>query len=411
MKYIQKNDKQIYSLIKKEQKRQQTQIRLIPSENYVSHAVLEATGSVLTNKYSEGYSKKRYYQGQEVIDQVEDIAKERAEKLFGVQHANVQPYSGSPANLSVYLALLKPGDTIMGMTLTSGGHLTHGSRVSYSGKLFNVVSYTVSEKTAQLDYDELLEIAKKEKPKLIIAGFTAYPGKISFSKFRKIADEVGAYLHADISHISGLIVAGVHPSPARYADTITTTTHKSLRGPRGAMIMCKSKLAKQIDKSVFPGMQGGPHNNTTAAIAVALKEASKADFRKYGEQVLKNAQALSDALSEHGLEMPFGKTETHLIIADTRPLGVLGKEAAVALEKAGIIVNFNTIPFDPNPPLNPSGIRIGTPAITTIGMKEKEMGQIAGWIARALKNHTNRSRLSQISREVSSFMKNYQYYQ
>lgn len=410
MKYIQKNDKQIFTLIKKEQKRQQSQIRLIPSENYVSQAVLEATGSVLTNKYSEGYAHKRYYQGQEIIDQIEDIAKERAEKLFDVQHVNVQPYSGSPANLEVYLALLKPGDTIMGMALTSGGHLTHGSPVSYSGKLFNIVSYSVSEETAEIDYDELLKIAKKEKPKLIVAGFTAYPGKISFAKFRKIADEVGAYLHADISHISGLVVTGNHPSPSKYADTITTTTHKSLRGPRGAMIMCKSKYAKAIDKSVFPGMQGGPHNNTTAAIAVALKEAAKADFRKYAAQIIKNAQALHEALEENGFIMPFGKTETHLIVADVRPLGVLGKEAAVILEKAGIIVNFNTIPFDPNPPLKPSGIRIGTPALTTLGMKEKEMMQIANWMTDAIKSANNKTRLNQISREVSTFMKSFQYY-
>lgn len=410
MKYLQKNDRQVYNLVLKEEKRQQSEIRLIPSENYVSKAVLEATGSVLTNKYSEGYSHKRYYQGQEVIDQIEDIAKERAEELFGVYHANVQPYSGSPANLAIYLGLLKPGEKIMGMVLSSGGHLTHGAPVSHVGKLFNIVPYTVSEKDHKLDYDEILKTAKKEKPKMIIAGYTAYPRKISFSKMRKIADEVGAYLHADISHISGLVVAGEHPSPAKYADTIMTTSHKSLRGPRGAIVMCKKEHVKSINKSIFPGLQGGPHNNTTAAIAVALKEASKADFRKYAKQIIRNAQKLAAELKDNGFEIITGGTDTHLLLADVTGFGVSGKEAAVALEKAGIIVNANTIPFDPKPPMNPSGIRIGTPAITTIGMKDKEMKQLALWMKEVLENHDDEKFLRKTKKSIAVFMKNFQYY-
>lgn len=410
MKYLQKNDRQIYNLILKEEKRQQSEIRLIPSENYVSKAVLEATGSVLTNKYSEGYAHKRYYQGQEVIDQIEDIAKERAKDLFKVAHVNVQPYSGSPANLAIYLALLKPGDTIMGMELSSGGHLTHGSKVSQVGKLFNIIPYTVSEKTHELDYDELLKLAKKHKPKMIVAGYTAYPRKVSFAKFRKIADEVGAYLHADISHISGLVATGEHPSPARYADTIMTTSHKSLRGPRGAIIMCKKEYAEKIDKAVFPGMQGGPHNNTTGAIAVALKEASKADFRKYAKYIVRNAQSLAEELASHGFKLVTGGTDTHLLLADVTEFGIDGKEAAIALEKAGIIVNANTVPFDPRPPFKPSGIRIGTPAITTIGMKEKEMKQIAEWMKEIIEHHDDEKYLRKMKKTIAAFMKNFHYY-
>lgn len=410
MKYLQKNDRQTYNLILKEEKRQQSEIRLIPSENYVSKAVLEATGSILTNKYSEGYAHKRYYQGQEVIDEIEDIAKARAEELFKVQHANVQAYSGSPANLAIYLALLKPGDKIMGMVLSSGGHLTHGSHVSQVGKLFDIVPYSVSEKTHELDYDEILKIAKKEKPKMIVTGYTAYPRQISFARMKKIADEVGAYLHADISHIAGLVVAGEHPSPARYADTIMTTSHKSLRGPRGAIIMCKKEHAQAIDKSVFPGLQGGPHNNTTAAIGVALKEASKADFRKYAGLIIRNAKKLAESLEENGFKLITGGTDTHLILADVTAFDIDGKEAAVALEKAGIIVNANTIPFDERPPFKPSGIRIGTPAITTIGMKDKEMKHIAEWMKDALVHHDDEKYLKKIKKTIAAFMKNFHYY-
>ncbi|MBU1167202.1 serine hydroxymethyltransferase [Patescibacteria group bacterium] len=407
MQYLQKNDRQIYNLIQKEEKRQYSEVRLIPSENYTSKAVMEASGSVLTNKYSEGYAGKRYYQGQVYIDEIEILAKTRAEELFKVSHANVQPYSGSPANLACYMALLEPGDKIMGMTLTSGGHLTHGASVSAIGKLFEIVPYTVSEKTGLLDFDELEKIAIKEKPKLIIAGYTAYPRKVSFSKFKAIAKKVGAYLHADIAHISGLIVSGEHPSPSPHADTIMTTTHKSLRGPRGAMIMCNSKLAQDIDRAVFPGLQGGPHDNTTAAIAVALKEALGSDFRKYGKQVVRNAQALAEGLQEIGLKLSTGGTDTHLILADVTPLGLIGKQAAVALEKAGLIVNANTIPFDKRSPFSPSGIRLGTPAITTLGMKEKEMKEIVKFIKEVFDHVDNDRKLKQVRKEVEEFMASY----
>ncbi|MBU1119327.1 serine hydroxymethyltransferase [Patescibacteria group bacterium] len=410
MSYLQKNDRKIYNLIEQEKRRQLTTIRLIPSENYVSQAVLEAVGSVLTNKYSEGYAKRRYYQGQSIIDEIEELSKSRAERLFEMPHANVQPYSGSPANLACYLALLKPGDTIMGMTLTSGGHLTHGSSVSYTGKLFKVVPYTVSKETGRLDFDEIRAIAKKEKPKLIIAGFTAYPRKVSFSSFQKIAKEVGAFLHADISHIAGLVAAGVHPSPAGLADTVVATTHKTLRGPRGALILSKKMYAKSIDKAVFPGLQGGPHNNTTAAIGVALKEASRADFRKYAEQIIKNAKTLAEGLTKKGFTLATGGTDNHLVLADVSTRDITGKEAAIALEKAGIIVNYNTIPFDERPPMDPSGIRLGSPAVTTIGMKEAEMKLIVKWISEVLNNHNRESKLRKIGKEVAAFMKNYQYY-
>lgn len=407
MQYLQKNDKQIYNLIKKEEKRQYSVIRLIPSENYVSRAVMEATGSLLTNKYSEGYARKRYYQGQVNIDEIEELTIKRAEDLFSMPHANVQPYSGSPANLACYLALLSPGDKIMGMTLSSGGHLTHGSPVSITGKIFNIVPYTVNKKTGRLDFDELLKIAKKEKPKMIVAGFTAYPRKVSFANFRKIANEVGAYLHADTSHVTGLIVSGDHPSPARFADTFMTTTHKSLRGPRGAIIMCKKEHAKAVDKAVFPGLQGGPHNHTTAAISVALKEASTSDFKKYGHQIARNAKVLAEELKNIGLVLSSGGTDTHLILADVTPFNITGKEAAVSLEKAGIIVNANTIPFDIRSPFNPSGIRLGTPAVTTLGMKEKDMKEIAKFIRKVFEKPMNERHLRLIKKEVTEFMRNY----
>lgn len=407
MQYLQKQDKQIYSLIKNEEKRQAAVIRLIPSENYVSKAVMEATGSVLTNKYSEGYPGKRYYQGQEFIDQIELIAKERAEKLFAMPYANVQPYSGSPANLACYLALLNPGDKIMGMTLTSGGHLTHGAKVSLIGKLFKIIPYTVSKETGRIDFEELRKIARREKPKLIIAGYTAYPRKFSFQKFREIADEVGAYLHADIAHLAGLIAGGVHPSPAKYADTVMTTTHKSLRGPRGAIILTKKKLAKAIDRAVFPMIQGGPHNHTTAGMAVAFKEALSADFRKYAKQIVNNAKALAVELKNIGLKLSSGGTDNHLILADVTPLKITGKIAAVGLEKAGIVLNANTIPFDPRSPFDPSGIRLGTPAVTTLGMKEKEMKQIARFMGDAIESIADEKKLREIKKKVAEFMESF----
>lgn len=384
---LSQKDPLIYSLLQKEDKRQRDTITLIPSENYASLEVRATLSSVFTNKYSEGYSKKRYYQGNENVDDVETIAIERAKKLFKVAHVNVQPYSGSPANTAIYFALLEPlKDKIMGLSLSSGGHLTHGSPVSFSGKYFKTVSFPVT-KEGILDYDEIEKLALLEKPKIIVAGFTAYPRIVDFERFGKIADKVGAYLLADISHISGLVVSGAHPSPASFAHIIMTTTHKSLRGPRGAMIMVTEKglqkdpdLADKIDKAVFPGLQGGPHNNQTASIAVALHEAEAQQFKEYAHQIVKNAKALSNALVQHGFTITTGGTDNHLLVVDLQNKGVNGALAAYALDKAGIITNKNTIPYDPMPPFYPSGIRIGTPAATTRGMKEKDMEQIALWI-------------------------------
>lgn len=387
MQYLKRVDPQIHELIKQEEKRQRDVLEMIPSENYTSKAVLEALGTVLNNKYSEGYPKKRYYQGNSYIDSIELIAEERAKELFKVAHVNVQPYSGSPANAAVFFALLEPlKDKIMGLSLEFGGHLTHGASVSLAGKYYKTVPYTLG-KNGMLDYDEIERLALKEKPKIIICGYTAYPRIIDFKRFGKIADQTGAYLLADISHIAGLVAAGVHPSPVPYAHIIMTTTHKTLRGPRGAIIMVTEKgltkdpeLAEKIDKAVFPGLQGGPHDNQTAAIAVALKEASSAKFRKYGEQVVKNAKKLADKLQELGFELVSGGTDNHLLLIDLRNKNVNGAVAALALEVAGIVVNKNAVPHDPMPPFYPSGIRLGTPAITTRGMKERDMSKIANWI-------------------------------
>ncbi|GIW61958.1 MAG: serine hydroxymethyltransferase [Patescibacteria group bacterium] len=387
MKYLKRVDPQIHELIKQEEKRQRDVLEMIPSENYTSQAVLEALGTVLNNKYSEGYPKKRYYQGNSYIDSIELIAEERAKELFNVPHVNVQPYSGSPANAAVFFALLEPlKDKIMGLSLAFGGHLTHGASVSLAGKYYKTVPYTLG-KNGMLDYDEIERLALKEKPKIIICGYTAYPRIIDFKRFGKIADETDAYLLADISHIAGLVAAGVHPSPVPYAHIIMTTTHKTLRGPRGAMIMVTEKgltkdpeLADKIDKAVFPGLQGGPHDNQTAAIAVALKEASSAKFRKYGEQVVKNAKKLAEKLKELGFDLVSGGTDNHLLLIDLRNKNVNGAVGALALEVAGIVVNKNAVPNDPMPPFYPSGIRLGTPAVTTRGMKERDMIKIANWI-------------------------------
>lgn len=387
MKHLKQTDPQIYELIKQEEKRQKDVLEMIPSENYTSQAVLEALGNVLNNKYSEGYPKKRYYQGNSYIDSVELIAEERAKDLFGVPHANVQPYSGSPANTAVFLALLEPlKDKIMGLSLSCGGHLTHGASVSIAGKYYKSVPYELN-KHGMLDYDAIEELALKERPKIIICGFTAYPRLIDFKRFGKIADKVGAYLHADISHIAGLVVAGVHPSPVPYAHTIMTTTHKTLRGPRGAIIMVTEKglkkdpeLAEKIDKAVFPGLQGGPHDNQTAAIAVALKEAESAKFRKYGEQIVKNSKKLAERLIAHGFDLVSGGSDNHLQLIDLTNKNVNGAVAALALEVANIVVNKNAVPHDTMPPFYPSGIRLGTPAITTRGMKERDMIKVANWI-------------------------------
>ncbi len=405
---LQKTDPTIRDLIIKEEKREWDKMRLIPSENYASDAVMEATGSVLTNKYSEGYAKKRYYEGQQVVDDVELLAIERAKETFGMPHANVQPYSGSPANMAVYHAVLEHGDTIMGLALPHGGHLTHGWKVNFSGKTYNSVPYELNKETELLDYDAILEQAKEVKPKMIIAGYTAYPRIIDWQKFREICDEVGAYLHADTSHITGLIVGGVHPSPYPLADTGITTSHKTLRGPRGAMILSKEEHAEKIDKAIMPGLQGGPHNNTTAAIAVALHEAAQPEFKTYAEQIVKNAKALAERLNSHGFRLVTGGTDNHLILFETQQSkGISGRDAAKALDTAGIVTNCNTVPFDPNPPFKPSGVRIGTPAVTSRGMKESEMEKLGDWMARAIKNVENDSELQKIAKEVQECCKSF----
>ncbi len=377
-------DPEIARLVELEEKRQREKIRLIPSENYTSAAVLDACGTVLQNKYSEGYPGKRYYEGQQFIDQIEALAIARAKSLFGVDHANVQPYSGSPANLAVYLAFCQPGDTIMGMGLPAGGHLTHGWNVSITGKFFRSVAYGVKKETGRVDLDEVRELAKKERPKLLWCGGTAIPRTIDFAAFADIAKEVGAILVADIAHIAGLVAGGAHPSPAAHADVVATTTHKTLRGPRGGMLMCKAPHAGAIDKAVFPGLQGGPHNQTTAGIAVALKEASTDAFKKYAHAIVENAKALAAELMARGYDLVSGGTDNHLILVDLTNKEVPGKKAAQALDKAGLVLNYNTVPFDPRKPFDPSGIRLGTPAVTSRGMGPSEMKQIAAWLDRGV---------------------------
>jgi len=402
-------DPQLAGLIEAEAQRQHDKLRMIPSENYVSAAVLEATGSVLTNKYSEGYAGKRYYEGQQLIDPIETLTVERARSLFGVDHANVQPYSGSPANLAVYLAFLQPGDTLLGMALAMGGHLTHGSPVSVSGRWFRPVGYSVRKDTGRVDFDEVRELARAERPKVIFCGGTAIPRTIDFPAFAEIAREVGAVLVADIAHIAGLIAGGAHPSPVGYADVITTTTHKTLRGPRGAMIMSTEEHAKALDKAVFPGLQGGPHNHTTAGIAVALHEAAQPAFRDYAHQVVANARALAAALTERGFDLVSGGTDNHLILIDLASKGIPGKPAAKALDRAGIELNFNAVPYDPRRPFDPSGIRLGTPALTTRGLTEEQMPQVAAWmddtITAALKD--DEAAISAIAGEVRDLLSGY----
>jgi glycine hydroxymethyltransferase len=378
------SDQEIAELITAEGDRQREMVRLIASENYVSAAVLEATGSVLTNKYSEGYPGKRYYEGQQVIDQVETLAVERAKSLFGVDHANVQPYSGSPANLAVYLAFLQPGDPVMGMALPMGGHLTHGWSVSATGRWFRSVQYGVRKETGRVDMDEVRDIALAERPKLIFCGGTAIPRTIDFPAFAEIAREVGAILCADIAHIAGLVAGGAHPSPVGHADVISTTTHKTLRGPRGAMLMSNAEHAKALDKAVFPGLQGGPHNHTTAAIAVALKEAATDEFRAYAAAVVANAKALAEGLTSHGFDLVSGGTDNHLLLVDLENKQLPGKQAARALDRAGIELNYNTVPFDPRKPFDPSGIRLGTAAVTSRGMTTDDMARVAEWIAQVV---------------------------
>ena len=402
-----KVDPLIARLVAQENVRQQEVIRLIPSENFASAAVVEATASSLANKYSEGYAYKRYYNGQANIDEVEMIAIDRAKTLFGAEHVNVQPYSGSPANLAVYFGLLKPNDRILSMSLPHGGHLTHGWKVTISGQYYDVKQYGVRESDHHIDFDQVRRLAKEHQPQLLICGASAYPRIIDFQAFRDIADEVGALLLADIAHISGLVAGGVHPNPVPVADVVTTTTHKTLRGPRGGMIMCKSSLAKQIDRAVFPGLQGGPHNQTIAGLAVALGEALTPAFKTYASDVVANAQHLADALQERNFKLVTGGTENHLILVDLTPQNITGRDAANALEASGLVCNANSIPFDPRGPFNPSGIRIGTPAVTSQGMGPNEMRRIAEFIDRAVSAHEDPVKLGEIALEVSTLCRQF----
>lgn len=402
-------DPEIADLVAAENIRQRDSVRLIASENYVSAAVLEATGTVLTNKYSEGYPGKRYYEGQQIIDQVETIAIERAKSLFGVEHANVQPYSGSPANLAVYLAFLSPGETVMGMALPAGGHLTHGWSVSATGKWFRAVQYGVRKETGRVDMNDVRDLALAERPKVIFCGGTAIPRIIDFPAFAEIAREVGAILVADIAHIAGLVAGGAHPSPVGHADVITTTTHKTLRGPRGAMIMSTAEHAKALDKAVFPGLQGGPHNHTTAAIAVALREAATEDFRRYAAAIVENAKALGDGLTARGFNLVSGGTDNHLLLVDLENKSIPGKLAAKALDRGGIELNYNTVPFDPRKPFDPSGVRIGTAAVTSRGMGPLDMDQVAAWIEQVIEAEKagDEAAIEKIAAEVHEFARGF----
>ncbi|MDP8203265.1 MAG: serine hydroxymethyltransferase [Candidatus Tenebribacter mawsonii] len=427
MKFIKKNDPELFDAMNNELKRQTENLELIASENFVSRAVLEANGSVLTNKYAEGYpyrySKKtgklkyelygRYYGGCEWVDEVEKLAIERAKKIYGADHVNVQPHSGSQANMAAYFSLVKPGDTVLSLELSHGGHLTHGHPLSFSGALYNIIPYGVNKDTEQFDYEEIRKLAIEHKPKMILAGASAYPRKIDFKKFREIADEVGATLFVDMAHIAGLVAAGQHENPVPYADIVTTTTHKTLRGPRGGMILCKEKYAKEVDKQVFPGIQGGPLEHVIAAKAVAFKEALQDDFIYYQEQVIKNAKALAEALGERGLRLVSGGTDTHLMLIDLGDKdsgNPSGKKMEGALDKAGITANKNTVPFDSRPPFVASGIRLGTPAVTTRGMKESDMKQIAEFISQVFSNVDDEERLAKIKDEVRVFCSKFPLY-
>jgi glycine hydroxymethyltransferase len=393
-------DPEIAALITAEERYEADTLRVIASENYTSRAVLEATGSVLTNKYSEGYAHKRYYEGQRHVDAVEELAKKRLAALFGAEHVNVQPYSGSPANLAVYVAFAKPGETIMGLGLPSGGHLTHGWNVSVTGKFWKSVAYGVRAGDERIDMDQVRDLAREHRPKLLWCGTTAYPRTLDFAAFRSIADEVGAILAADMAHIAGLVAGGAHPSPVGIADVVTTTTHKTLRGPRGAAILCKAAHAAAIDRAVFPGLQGGPHDHTTAAIAVAAREASEPSFRDYAAAVVENARALGAALAARGFRLVTGGTDNHLLLVDMTPKGLGGKPYAQALERAGIVANYNAIPFDPRKPFDPSGVRLGTPAVTSRGMGVAQMDQLAAWMDEVASHITDEARLARIAAGV-----------
>tara|TARA_Y100000310_G_C20682509_1_gene816800 strand:+ start:1820 stop:3115 length:1296 start_codon:yes stop_codon:yes gene_type:complete len=424
-------DPEITHQIALEKRRQQQVLNLIPSENYVTKSVLEASGSILMNKYSEGYPKKRYYQGQAYVDEIETLAIERAKQLFGAEHANVQPYSGSPANMAIYHALLKPKQKIMGMRLDMGGHLTHGHKVNFSSRYFTPIQYPVDPETERLDMYYIRKMAQREKPQIIVAGATAYPRIIDFKIFHEIAEEVGAYSMADISHIAGLIAGNAHPSPLPFTDVVMTTTHKTLRGPRGAMILSKKEdrladisgmeekqakkeknLAGKIDRAVFPGLQGGPHENVIAAKAIAFQEAMQPEFSSYAHQIVKNAKQLASTLMENGIKLVTNGTDNHLILIDLRPIGIgLGKPTAVALEEAGICTNCNTVPYDPSTPFKPSGVRIGTPIMTTRGMKESEMKQVGEWMAKVIKNQNNVALKERIKADVKELCREFPVYQ
>ncbi len=408
-KYLKKDDPEIFNLIEEEEKRQEDNIELIASENFTSFAVMEAVGSALTNKYAEGYPNKRYYGGCEVVDKVEDLARDRMTALFGADHANVQPHSGSQANMAVYMSVLQPGDKILGMDLSHGGHLTHGSPVNFSGKLYNFVSYGVSEETEMIDYDNVREIALREKPKMIVAGASAYPRKIDFKKFREIADEVGAYLMVDMAHIAGLVAAGYHENPVPYADFVSTTTHKTLRGPRGGAVLCKEEHAKALDKTVFPGMQGGPLEHVIAGKAVCFLEASRPEFKEYIGQVLKNTKTLADELMKRGYKLVSGGTDNHLILLDLTDKDITGKDAENKLDSVGITVNKNTVPKETKSPFITSGVRMGCAAMTTRGFKEEDMVKTAELIDYVL-THINDEDLSSVREQVKALCKGHPLY-
>lgn len=410
MKFLQQQDEQVFQAIQKELGRQRSKIELIASENFVSEAVMEAQGSVLTNKYAEGYPGKRYYGGCEYVDIVEDLARERAKKIFGAEHANVQPHSGAQANMAVYFTVLEPGDTVLGMNLSHGGHLTHGSPVNFSGVQYNFIEYGVDEKTHYINYDDVLEKARTHKPKLIVAGASAYPRIIDFKRFREIADEVGAYLMVDMAHIAGLVAAGLHPNPVPYADFVTTTTHKTLRGPRGGMILCREEFAKKIDKSIFPGIQGGPLMHVIAAKAVAFGEAMQDSFKEYAQNIINNASRLAQGLKKEGLNLVSDGTDNHLLLVDVRPLGLTGKVAEHVLDEVGITVNKNTIPFDTASPFVTSGIRIGTAAVTSRGFGQEDMDEIASIIGFTLKNHENEEKLAEARQRVEDLTSKFTLY-
>lgn len=400
-------DKEVEAIYEREEARQKRVLRMIPSENIVSDAVRAALGGIFVNKYAEGYPSKRYYQGQENNDAIERLAQARACALFGAEHANVQSYSGSPANMAAYMAVCEPGDRIMGLGLNSGGHLTHGWKVNFSGKLYDPYRIEVEESTELLNYDQIAQAAREVKPKVLFVGTTSYSRELDFRRFREIADEVGAYLVTDIAHVAGLVVAGAYPNPVPYADIVTMTSHKTLRGPRGGMILCKGKLANAVDRAVFPGIQGGPHMNQVMALAIALGEAARPCFKAYGQQIVKNAKCLAQHLTDAGLRIVSGGTDCHMMVVDLRAKGVDGKTAAIALEKSGIVCNFNAIPYDPNPPRRPSGIRLGTPSLTSRGFKEAEMKRVADWIVRVLDCPEDASRHEQVAAEIESFLKDY----